>query len=96
MDNIKKVKDEEDIENLKDAWYADPCWNIEDTEGFGEHKDALLAYRAGWERTWETRALQELRAYVKYIMISDDKRLADHLHYVSGLVIKLGKTLERR
>lgn len=38
-------KTNEEIQSLKDGWRKDPCWDIEDTEGFEEHYDELLAYR---------------------------------------------------
>lgn len=45
-----KTKDE--VQALKDSWSKDPCWDIEDTEGFEDHYEELLAYRkeAGEER----------------------------------------------
>lgn len=38
-----KTKDE--VQALKDSWLKDPCWDIEDTEGFEDHYEELLAYR---------------------------------------------------
>lgn len=38
-----KTKDE--VQALKDSWSKDPCWDIEDTEGFEDHYEELLAYR---------------------------------------------------
>jgi len=35
----------EEVEKLKVQWQSDPCWDIENTEGFEEHKVELLAYR---------------------------------------------------
>jgi len=29
----------EQIQKLKDNWSQDPCWDIEDTEGFEAHKN---------------------------------------------------------
>jgi hypothetical protein len=40
---------EEQIQKLKDSWIHDPCWDIEDTEGFEEHHDELLAWRLDLE-----------------------------------------------
>lgn len=42
-----------EIESLKKNWRYDPCWDIEDTEGFAEHKEELRAYRLEVERQWQ-------------------------------------------
>lgn len=44
-----------EIESLKKSWRYDPCWDIENTEGFEEHKEELLAYRLGIEKEWQER-----------------------------------------
>jgi hypothetical protein len=36
---------QDEIEQLKKSWKKDPNWDIEDTEGFEEHRDELIAYR---------------------------------------------------
>lgn len=43
------MKTSEEIENLKTQWKQDPCWDIEDTEGFEDHKDELIAFRVKHE-----------------------------------------------
>jgi len=35
----------EQVEKLKADWSKDPCWDIEDSEGFEEFHDELLAFR---------------------------------------------------
>lgn len=42
---------------LKNSWHDDPCWDIEDTEGFEEYKDILLAYRTECAAKWEAERL---------------------------------------
>lgn len=39
------MRTQEEINNLKDNWLDDPCWDIEDTEGFEDHKEELRAWR---------------------------------------------------
>lgn len=34
----------DEIESLKANWQADPCWDIEDTDGFEAHRFELLAF----------------------------------------------------
>jgi hypothetical protein len=57
------TKTKEEIQALKDNWIKDPCWDIEDTEGFEEHKDALRAYRLDLEEKHKlaVQARKELR-----------------------------------
>ena len=50
--NPKKTR--EDVEALKKNWLADPCWDIEETEGFEEFYAELYAFRLANEREWET------------------------------------------
>jgi len=44
---------QEEINKLKENWESDPCWDIEDTEGFEAHHDELLAYHQAWRIKWE-------------------------------------------
>jgi len=43
----------EQIEQLKSSWVADPCWDIEDTECFEEHRDELAAFATEQKQRWE-------------------------------------------
>lgn len=38
------MKSKEEIDQLKANWLADACWDIEDTEGFEDHRDELKAW----------------------------------------------------
>lgn len=42
-----------ELEDLKAQWEADPCWDIEETEGFEAHYDELFAYRKQKIAEWE-------------------------------------------
>jgi hypothetical protein len=55
------VKTSQEIEDLKQSWLQDPCWDIETTEGFEEHKKELLAFREQTEKLWEDARLEELQ-----------------------------------
>jgi hypothetical protein len=52
------MKTEKEIEDLKANWIKDPCWDIEDTEGFEEHKEELLAYRLQIEADIQAEAIE--------------------------------------
>ena len=60
------LKTPQEIQDLKDNWLADPCWDIEDTEGFEAHREELLAFhnehRAEWDRE---RKLRKERRRIK-------------------------------
>lgn len=46
---------QEEIEKLKKSWLNDPCWDIEDTDGFEEHHDELLLFRQERDAEYEKR-----------------------------------------
>ena len=48
-----------EIDDLILAWRDDPTWEIEDTEGFEDHKPELLALRLKCEAEWKARAQLE-------------------------------------
>ena len=43
----------EEIEELKRMWKSDPCWDIEDEEGFEDHKEELKTFRLECEYDWK-------------------------------------------
>jgi hypothetical protein len=61
------MKTQEELQNLKEDWLKDPCWDIENSEGFEDHKNELLAFREQAQADWEERAQQKLAARVEKI-----------------------------
>lgn len=49
----------EDLQALKDNWFNDPCWDIEDTEGFEEYKEELLTFRKEQEAKWKAQQYEK-------------------------------------
>ena len=47
------MKTNDEIETLKQSWRRDPCWDIEDTEGFEDHRAELKAYRENCILQWK-------------------------------------------
>lgn len=43
----------EQVELLKRNWRADPCWDIETTEGFEEYRTELLTFAQEWGDRWQ-------------------------------------------
>lgn len=54
------MKTQEKINELKRQWEQDPCWDIEETEGFEGHEHDLLAYRKQKESEWEKERQENL------------------------------------
>ena len=57
----------EDIEALKKSWMADPCWDIETTEGFEFHKDALYTFRERQENEWSAEQAEREESHFSLI-----------------------------
>lgn len=72
------MKTRKEVDDLKYSWGADPCWDIETTEGFEEYREELLAYRLECEAA---RKIAE-----EYRLDSKSKRL--------GCTVELVKDME--
>ena len=62
-----KSKTKAEIEDLKIQWSRDPCWDIQETYGFENHKDELTLYSLKMEALWDNEALSVLEKYCKRI-----------------------------
>jgi hypothetical protein len=61
------MKTEEEVRALKAKWQADPrFWDIEDTEGFEEHREELIAFRDWCREGWDKAARYREERSVKY------------------------------
>ena len=56
------------IDQLKASWYGDRAWDIEDTEGFEEHREELRAYRLAIEAGEAKRAAKVHEAAILKLM----------------------------
>lgn len=54
------MKTEQEINSLKWNWSHDPSWDIENTEGFEEHKKDLYIYRLEVENAQLRRRLTQI------------------------------------
>jgi hypothetical protein len=59
---------QEDVERLKTGWSKDPCWDVEETEGFEEFKEELLAWRKEQEAIAEERYLDLQAKRIKKVV----------------------------
>lgn len=74
------MKTQEEIQTLKDSWKKDPCWDIEDTEGFEEHHQELMAWRIQYEsdlQAEEVERIERRRRVVSFEAGIDDAEIAD-------------------
>jgi len=83
-------KTEKEIRDLKRCWRNDPCWDIEDTEGFEAHKQELLAFRLQCKKEWDEAYNARLDEKAKELGCIGNRQLAS---YVIGLEMRL-KALE--
>ena len=50
------AKTASDVIELVQQWASDPCWDLEDTEGFEHYREVLLKKRQEYEAKWEKGA----------------------------------------
>jgi len=51
------MKTRAEVNELKENWQADPCWDLEDTEGFEDYRKELAAFRLSYEYELEKTSL---------------------------------------
>jgi hypothetical protein len=69
--HVPMTKTREEIEQLKKSWAADPIWDIEDSEGFEEHRDELAKFhlqkRVEWAEAAAVRANGKILAFANVL-----------------------------
>ena len=93
MEAITPVKKTpEEIENLKQNWKRDACWDIEDSEGFEAHKEELTAFRIQCEKEWEEAERKRLQDKAMKLGIPDR---FDLVRYFENLEYQMKRMEER-
>lgn len=59
------MKTREEVEALKANWRSDPCWDLEDTEGFEEYREELAKYQKTAQEEWEAKRKADIEAKQK-------------------------------
>ena len=63
---------QDEIEKLKANWLKDPCWDIEDEDGFGEHREELLKFRKETEVKWKLEEEERIARRARVVEIDTD------------------------
>ena len=63
---------QDEIEKLKKNWLADPCWDIEDEDGFCEHREELLMFRKETEVKWQLEEEERIARRARVVEIDTD------------------------
>jgi len=90
-----QTKTPDEIQKLKDGWRHDPCWDIEDTEGFEAHKEELLKYRLEQEAIWNQKREERIAEEMKKMgIVNRDtyfylKRIENNIEQLEKRVDKL-------
>lgn len=78
-------KTPKEIEELKAGWVSDPCWDIEDTEGFEDVRAELIQFRRDMEFKWEEQRLTRIRRMAQefgFVVESSDFYCVEHPTHV--------------
>jgi hypothetical protein len=79
---------ENQLNALIKQWEKDPIWDLEDTEGFEEHRERLLAHRVRMELIWEE---EHQRQEAEYKVRAEKMTKAELLRYCESLERRIEK-----
>ena len=89
------MKNREEVEQLKQEWYSDPMWDIEDTEGFEEYKTELTQYRMFCEFNWEQNRNEKLQAKSVFLGIPGNIALTHYILSLENRIVELENKLDK-
>ena len=84
-----------DIEALKENWRNDPCWAIETTEGFEQHREELLDYRLEQEKKCEAWRYEKLQEKSRRMGIPGNMELTQYIENLEYQIQQLWKAIEK-
>lgn len=87
----KKIITRADIDELKKQWLYDPIWDIEETEGFEDFRDELLAWRLDLKNKREAERLKINQDRAEKIGIPGN---VEHLKYLESLEFRIERLEE--
>lgn len=63
------TKTQDQINALKANWEKDPCWDIENSDGFEDHEEELLAFRLQKEAEWQSEAEEAIARRARVVAV---------------------------
>jgi hypothetical protein len=90
---MKKTR--QDVDQLKETWLGDPCWDIENTEGFEAYRDELIAYRNECEAVWDRTEKNRQKAKMDLLGIPGNTFFLAYLETLEYQIAELQKQLAK-
>ncbi len=84
---------EAEIEELKRQWLKDPCWDIEDTDGFGAHRTELAEFHKQQSARWEKERNEQLLQFAVKLGVPGNVGLAQYVMYLEQRLSSLEEKL---
>lgn len=75
-----------EVEKLKQDWIRDPCWDIEDSQGFEEYYEELLLFRRAQEALWQARLNEQYQRKAQEIGCPGNLTLAAYVLRLEGRI----------
>lgn len=88
------TKSKKEIEALKKEWEIDPCWDIEDTEGFEEHREELLGFRKALEAKQVRKRVEEAKVLAREWGLSGNYEFGERMLELLQRVSRIEEAIE--
>lgn len=79
----------QEVEKLKHDWYVDPCWDLETTEGFEEHRKELKEYQEKTIAKWDQIHLERMKEKSDKLGCRGNVQLAEYIESLEKRIEKL-------
>ncbi len=89
-----RTRTPDEVKALCRNWRADPCWDLETTEGFETHAPELLEYRMEWEATRQRERDARLAAKAETMGIPGNVKLAAYIEGLERRIATLHDSIE--
>lgn len=83
------------LDDLKKEWLKDPCWDIEDTEGFEDYYEELRKFREEKVVEWAIELLKKRSARAESIGLPDNLKLSEVIHDLMREIEELRERVHR-
>lgn len=83
------IRTREEIDKLKADWENDPCWDLEETEGFQAHRAELFEFSTRRQFEWKRQRNLELKSYARKLGLPGNTKLAGYIQQLENRLAKL-------